>query len=77
MQSDKLINGAHTLSISCKKPSFNCRDFRDLYEKLSCTITPGSMSLLNCEIYQRGRVSTVADTELILTITHLITRRMS
>ena len=25
-----------------------------------------SVSLLNCEIYQRGRVSRVADTELIL-----------
>ena len=24
--------------------------------------TPGSMSLLNCKIYQRGRVSRVADT---------------
>ena len=35
------------------------------------------MSLLNCEIYQRGRVSTVADTELILTIVQLIVRRMS
>ena len=30
------------------------------------------MSLLNCEIYQRGRVSRVADTELILPIAHLI-----
>ena len=30
------------------------------------------MSLLNCEIYQRGRVSRIADTELILLITHLI-----
>ena len=29
--------------------------------------TPVSMSLLNCEIYQRGRVSRVADTELIAT----------
>ena len=30
------------------------------------------MSLLNCEIYQRGRVSRVADTEFILLIIHLI-----
>jgi len=60
-----------------KKPSFNCRDFSDLYEKLSCTITPGSISLLNCEIYQRGRVSTVADTEHMLTIVDLIDRRLS
>ena len=32
------------------------------------------MSLLNCEIYQRGRVSVyrVTDTELILLIAHLI-----
>ena len=30
---------------------------------LSCTITPGSMSLLNYEIYQRGRVSRVAATD--------------
>ena len=29
------------------------------------------MSLLNCEIYQRGRVSRVADTELLLLIAHL------
>ena len=29
------------------------------------------MSLLNCEIYQRGRVSRVADTELVLLIAHL------
>ena len=35
-------------------------------------ITPGSMSLLNCEIYQRGRMSKVADTELLLLIAHLI-----
>ena len=55
-----------------EKPSFNCREFSDLHEKLSCTITPGSMSLLNCEIYQRGRVSRVTDTELILVIAHLI-----
>ena len=33
--------------------------------------TPVSMSLLNCEIYQRGRVSRVADTELLLLIVHL------
>ena len=60
-----------------KKSSFNYRDFSDLYEKLSCNITLGSISLLNCEIYQRGRVSTVADTEHILTIADLIVRRMS
>ena len=30
--------------------------------------TPGSMSLLNCEIYQRGRVPRVADTEFIILI---------
>ena len=65
------------LGYFAETPSFNCRDFNDLYEKLSWTITPGSMSLLNCEIYQRGRVSTVADTELILMIAHLIVRRMS
>jgi len=47
------------------------------YEKLSCTIPPGSMSLLYCEIYQRGRVSRVADTELVLLIAQLIGRRMS
>ena len=29
------------------------------------------MSLLNCEIYQRGRVFSVADTELKLLITYL------
>ena len=33
------------------------------------------MSLLNCEIYQRGKVFTVADTELILMIAHLIVGR--
>ena len=33
--------------------------------------------MLNCEIYQRGRVYTIADTEPILMITHLIVRRMS
>ena len=57
--------------------SFNCREYSDLHEKLSCTITPGSISLYNCEIYQRGRVSTVADTEHILTIVDLIDRRLS
>ena len=35
-------------------------------------ITLGSMSLLNCEFYQRGRVSRVADTELIQLIAYLI-----
>ena len=30
------------------------------------------MSLLNCEIYQRGRVSRVAAMELVLLITHFI-----
>ena len=34
--------------------------------------TTGSISLLNCEIYQRGRVSRVDDTELTLMITQLI-----
>ena len=34
--------------------------------------TAGSMSLLNCEIYQRRRVSRIADTELILLIANLI-----
>ena len=38
---------------------------------MSLEITTGSMSLLNCEIYQRGRESRVADTELILLIAHL------
>ena len=32
----------------------------------------GSMSLLNWEIYQRGRMSRVADMELLLLIVHLI-----
>ena len=62
---------------NAKKASFSCREFSDLHEKLSCTITPGCMSLLNCEIYQRGRVSTIVETELILMIAHLIVRRMS
>ena len=35
-------------------------------------ITPGSMSLLNLEIYHRRRVFRVAGTELILLIAHLI-----
>merc|ERR1719452_398155 len=35
------------------------------------------MSLLYCEIYQRGRVSRVADTELLILIAQLIVRRMS
>ena len=43
-----------------------------MHEKLSCTITPWSMSLLNYEIYQRGWASRVADIELVLLITHLI-----
>jgi len=34
--------------------------------------TPGSMSLLDREIYQRVRVSRVADAELVLLIAHLI-----
>ena len=33
---------------------------------------PGSMSLLNCNIYQRDQVSRIADTELILLTAHLI-----
>ena len=33
---------------------------------------PGNMALLKCEIYQHGRVSGVAETELILLIAHLI-----
>jgi len=44
---------------------------RKLHEELSCTITPGSMSLLNCDNYQRGRVSSVVDTQLILLIAYL------
>jgi len=36
------------------KTAFNCRKFSDLLENFSCTITPGSMSMFNCEIYQRG-----------------------
>ena len=47
------------------------RNMCDLHEKLSCTITPGCMSLINCEIYQRGWVSKVSDTELLLVIAHL------
>ena len=35
-------------------------------------IIPGSMSLLNCEIFQRGRLSRVGDREIILLIAHLI-----
>ena len=34
--------------------------------------TAGSVSLLKCEIYQRGRVSKVADTELIQFTAHHI-----
>ena len=64
--------GLHIRSWEKSKQLFNRREFSDLQEKLSCTITPGSMSLLNCEIYKRGRVSTVADTKLLLLITHLI-----
>ena len=30
------------------------------------------MSLLNCETYQQGRVTSIADTEPILLIAHLI-----
>ena len=51
-------------------PARNCREFSDLHEKLSCNLTPGSMSLLDCEIYQRERVSRVADTEFILLLAH-------
>ena len=47
-------------------------EFSDLHEKLSCIITAGNMSLLNCDIYQRGRVSRVADTKLVHFITYLI-----
>ena len=47
-------------------------EFSSLHEKLSCNITPESKSLLNCEVYQRGRVSRVADTEFMLLIVHLI-----
>ena len=54
------------------KLSFNCRKFSDLHEKLSCTITPGNMSLLNCEIYPRWWMSMVADTKLRLLIAHFI-----
>ena len=60
------------LHFKIRIPSFNCRDFSELHEKLSYTITLGSMSLLNCEIYQRVRVSRVADTDLLLLISHLI-----
>ena len=64
--------------IALNMHSFNCRDFSDLYGKLSCTITPVSMSLLNCEIYQRGRVSRVADTRYTLKwFADLIIRQMS
>ena len=47
-------------------------EFSSLHEKLSCNITPESKSLLNCEVFQRGIVSRVFDTELILPIAHLI-----
>ena len=57
--------------LHCNKPSSNCRQLADLHENISCTITPGSMSLLNCEIFHCGRVSRVADTELVLLITQL------
>ena len=44
------------------------------YIELSCNLTPGCMSLFNCEIYQRERVSRVADAELLLLMAHLILR---
>ena len=40
--------------------------------KLSCTLTPGKMSLFNCGIYPLWRVSRVTDMELILFVAHLI-----
>ena len=46
-------------------------DFSDLHEKISCTITRGNMSLLYRDIYLRGRVSRIANTELILLVAHL------
>ena len=44
----------------------------DFYVATGITFTPESISLVNCEIYQRGKESRVADTELILLIAHLI-----
>ena len=50
-----------------------------LFSGLKYTSTLKYVQLVhtNCEIYQRGRVSTVADTELILTIADLSDRRLS
>ena len=47
------------------KPLINCQEFSDLHGNLIRTKSPGSISLLDREIYQRVRVSRVADTELI------------
>ena len=41
-------------------------------KSLAVPYTPGNMSLLNCEIFQRRQVSRIADTGLILLIAHLI-----
>ena len=68
-ENNKALNGRTVNALG-----LNCRDFSNLHEKLSCTITLGSMSLLNCEIYQRRRVSAFAGIELILLIAHLIVR---
>ena len=43
-------------------------------EKLSCTLTPRSMSMLNCETYQRRTVFRVADTELVIDYLNPTTR---
>ena len=42
--------------------------FASLYKKPSFTITLIIMRLLNCWIYHRGRLSRVADTEIVLLI---------
>ena len=54
------------------KPSFNSREFSHLHKRLCCIITPENIVLLNCEIYQRGRVPRPADTELVLLISRII-----
>ena len=66
------LSGLKTLQWNTNtKTVINLQGIQWLVWKLSCTITPGSMSLLKCEIHQRGRVSRVGDTELILLIVYL------
>ena len=64
----------HYISMICMccawKIMFRYIIFYNLYHDDEAD-SPGSMNLLNCMIYQRGRVSSVADTELMLLIAHL------